>query len=122
MNNELMRRAHELAARNYSLSVFKDESDNGQPMFLAKNPELYGCMAQGETLEKAIKNLEEARTDYIYSLLEDGADIPDPAPEAVMTVDTASPEFTLIATVQYGANSITEPARRKPLYEASLIN
>ena len=123
MNSELMRRAQELAARNYSLSVFNDESENGQPIFLAKNPELYGCMAQGATLEDAIKNLEEARIDYIYSLLEDGVDVPDPAPEAVMTVDTASPvEFTLKATVHYVANSITETVQRKPLYEASLMN
>lgn len=38
---------------------------------MAYNPDLDGCMAQGFTQEEAIKNLEEARIDYIYDALED---------------------------------------------------
>lgn len=123
MEKEMMQKAEELAARNYSLTVYEDKTSNGQTIFLAKNPELYGCMAQGVSLEDAIKNLEEARVDYICSLLEDNLEVPEPAPEAVITVDTASPvQFDVQATVQFKdvMKSITEPVHRKPMYEASL--
>jgi predicted RNase H-like HicB family nuclease len=120
MNNELMEKAAKLAARNYTLSLFNDETVGEKTIYLAKSSELYGCMAQGETLEEAIKNLEEARVDYIYSLLEDGLDVPEPAPKAVMTVDTAfgyEAEANLVATVNFKEKSITHS---KLLYKASM--
>jgi predicted RNase H-like HicB family nuclease len=103
--------------------VFKDETSEGHPIFLARNPALYGCMAQGDTLEEAINNLEEARIDYIYSLLEDNQEIPDPAIDAVMTVDTASPvQITMQGTVQFdpATKADSESVHRKPFYEVML--
>ncbi|MBL1135889.1 MAG: type II toxin-antitoxin system HicB family antitoxin [Chloroflexi bacterium] len=57
-------------------------------MFLARNPELEGCMAQGETPEAAQSNLLEARIDYIYFLLEDGLPVPDPTREVTSSLST----------------------------------
>ncbi len=131
MNSALMEKAKVLAARNYSLSVYREDAAAGEVMFLAKNPELYGCMAQGSSLEDAIRNLEEARIDYITSLLEDGLFVPDPAlelvaPEATLTDDTDLPaQFTVLTqTVPFdkGLLSSGQVAERKPLYEASLTS
>lgn len=123
MDSKLMEKAKELASRNYVLSIFHDEELDKQPVFLAKNPELYGCMAQGTTLEDAISNLEDARIDYIYSLLEDGLDVPEPRELTVVTTAESttaeSVQFTLMKTI-YVKNAATEPRNSKRLYEASL--
>jgi len=124
MNDKLMQKARELAARNYNLSIFNDAEVDGQPVFLAKNNELYGCMAQGSTLEEAIENLKDARIDYIYSLLVDGLDVPDPSLElasSVMTtetLDTSSPQVMIMKTIYF---KDSEPVAKRPLYEASLV-
>ena len=75
MDQNLLEQATKLAARNYKLTVFEDRLSNGQIIYMAKNPELKGCMAQGTTIEEAIKNLDEARIDYIYDSLEDGTEV-----------------------------------------------
>ena len=69
MDEKLLKQATELADRNYALLVSVEKTTSGQALYMAKNPELIGCMAQGETLEEAIKNLREARIDYIYDFL-----------------------------------------------------
>ena len=79
MDKELLEQAKKLAARNYTLSVFEDTLPSGEKIYMAKNPELTGCMAQGMSIEEAIDNLAEARLDYIYDSLEDGIPIPEPA-------------------------------------------
>ena len=65
-----------ILAERYSYKVKRDITTEGYHCFIAHCPELPGCMAQGETMEEAIKNLEDAKVDYIESLLEDGLDIP----------------------------------------------
>lgn len=74
-----MEQAKITARLPYSITVTQDEATDGTPILLVENDELKGCMAQGRTIEEALANLEEARIDYIYSLLEDGLDIPLPA-------------------------------------------
>ena len=69
-------------------------------MLLISNDELPGCMAQGRTIEDALVNLEEARVDYLASLLEDGLEIP--TPEQVQTVTSGGTdvfEVEISATV-----------------------
>ena len=78
MNEIFMEKAKEMAKLLYSYSVSRDETTDGAPILLVENDELQGCMAQGETIEEALANLEDARIDYMYSLLEDGLDIPFP--------------------------------------------
>lgn len=52
----------------YRTYVMQDNCD-GMPCFMAYNPELEGCMAQGPTPQEALANLKEARSEYIAELL-----------------------------------------------------
>lgn len=46
--------------------------------YFAHIPDLPGCMAQGETIEEAVKNLEDAKRAWIEVRLEDGLEVPAP--------------------------------------------
>lgn len=100
MSNELWERAEKLAARPYDVQVLGEETPDGQTIYLARNPELYGCKAQGETIEEAIANLNEARIDYIYALLEDHLPVPEPANQATKTGSPEDKTRTLRYTVE----------------------
>jgi predicted RNase H-like HicB family nuclease len=76
--NSLRQTAIDLAERPYSMLVFLDEDTDGTLGYVALNPELEGCMSQGDTYNEAIENLNEARIDYIESMLEDNLAIPEP--------------------------------------------
>lgn len=84
MNPELWELAKKLAARTYDINISKDETAEGH-IYVAENPELLGCMAQGRTLIEAIKELNEGRIDFIYFLLEDGLEVPKPQPTKTST-------------------------------------
>ena len=58
-------------------------------------------MAQGMTVSEALQNLEEARVDYMYSLLKDGVEIPEPTSEIRTTLDTS-----LLSTEEYTINKL----------------
>ena len=126
MDKELFEQAKKLAARNYTLSVFEDTLPSGEKIYMAKNPELAGCMAQGMSIEEAIDNLAEARLDYIYDSLEDGIPIPAPAmqpvPRVIETTTTTTPGQTLIvASIPFQEKTLGDSERassRMPLYEA----
>ncbi len=70
--------AKRLADRPYRTIVFLGETTDGEPGYVALNPELEGCVSQGDTPDEALLNLKEARVDYIYFLLEDGLEVPEP--------------------------------------------
>jgi predicted RNase H-like HicB family nuclease len=78
MNPDLQKQAEELAARRYSMFVFRDTTTDDEPIYVAINPELEGCFAQGETSQEARENLNAFRVDYIYHLLSHGLSVPDP--------------------------------------------
>lgn len=78
MRNNRYEEATRLANRSYRTLVFLDETTEGEPIYVALNPELKGCVSQGDTPDEAIANLREARVDFIYFLLEDGLDVPEP--------------------------------------------
>ncbi len=69
-----------LAKRSYIEEISKDETTDGHPVYLMSHPELPGCMTQGATIEEARENLQDARYEYILSLLEDGEPVPEPRP------------------------------------------
>lgn len=98
MDEKLIKEAERLADRSYSLVISVELTKSG-PLFMAKNPELIGCMAQGESLDDAIKNLRDARIDYIYDSLESGSYIPDPIAQApqpkIMTSSSSTPIINL---------------------------
>ena len=78
MNKARLIEAERLAAREYQVRVFADETTDGEPGYYAMTPEMPGCVSDGATVEEAKKNLESARVDFIYFLLEDGLTIPEP--------------------------------------------
>jgi len=88
--------AEKLAERPYSVIVKRDRTPKGDPIYLAINQELDGCMTHGRTSEEAIKNLRDARVDYLQVCLLTGTPIPVPAaceelytsPSEVVTAET----------------------------------
>lgn len=79
INEQLWREAERLAARPYGISYEVDTLSNGQRVILLRHPDLPAVKAQGIDLDEAKRNLDEARVDYIYSLLDDGIPVPAPA-------------------------------------------
>lgn len=55
----------DLAGKVYSLRIEQDEYTTGGKCFMAYHPELVGCKSQGDTIQEAVANLENALTDYI---------------------------------------------------------
>lgn len=78
MNAQRLRLAKALASRAYQVHVFPDSTTDGDPCYVATVPELPVCMSDGETVEEAKANLESAKIDFIYFLLEDGLPVPEP--------------------------------------------
>ena len=59
----------------YERFVYWSEEDNA---FIVEVPELLGCMADGETVEEAIKQSEVIIKEWIETALERGIEIPNP--------------------------------------------
>ena len=59
----------------YEIIIYWSNEDNA---FIAEVPELPGCMAHGETHEKALKNTKEAIQLWIDTAKEFGDIIPEP--------------------------------------------
>ncbi len=76
--NEFRAEAENLASLPYAVVVIRDTDSEGKPVFVARNLELDGCMADGSTSEEAIENLKDARADYIQVLLLSGEKVPLP--------------------------------------------
>jgi len=59
----------------YEIILFWSKEDN---VFVADVPELPGCMAHGDTLEAALRNVQEAMSGWIEVAQELGEPIPEP--------------------------------------------
>jgi predicted RNase H-like HicB family nuclease len=90
MTSELQQQAGKLSDRPYSVEILHDETTTGEPVVVVSHPELPGCMAQGKNLEEALHELEQARFEYILSLLEDNLPVPGPLDRKVGTGMTTS--------------------------------
>ncbi len=71
----------------YKLEIVPDMDEGG---FVARYPELPGCITVGDTLEAVVKNLNDAKIEWITAALEDGNTIPEPS-----TYDDYSEQFKL---------------------------
>lgn len=80
MDENLLKRAKELARRPYQVQIFYDEYEDGEPTYFVRTPEILGCVSHGDTIPEALEWIESARVDFIYFLLEDGLPVPDPQP------------------------------------------
>ena len=59
----------------YEIIIYWSNEDNA---FIAEVPELPGCMAHGETPEKALKNAKESIQLWLDTAKEFGDTIPEP--------------------------------------------
>ncbi len=78
IREDLWQQAGILADRPYSVQAQKSQLLDRSIVVVVANPELPGCMAQGDSLEEALAELGEARQEYLYVLLQRGRDIPEP--------------------------------------------
>ena len=85
MDEPLMKQAEILSDRDYAIVISQENTTAGKPIYMAKNPELMGCIAQGDSLEEAIESLREARIDYIYDSLKNGNPVPEPGIKKTQT-------------------------------------
>ncbi len=58
--------------------TLEEFEENGKTRFALSFPDLPGCGAEGDTLEEARRNLEEAKEDWISVSLDEGLPIPEP--------------------------------------------
>jgi predicted RNase H-like HicB family nuclease len=58
--------------------------------FVVYAPALKGCVSQGETREKALKNIKEAIEAYVEALLEDGLPVPTEVGKDTVELEVAA--------------------------------
>jgi predicted RNase H-like HicB family nuclease len=120
MSESLRDKARKLAAQPYKIIITNDETTDGDPIVVVYNPELPGCMAQGNTIAEAQESLREAREEYILSLLEDNLPIPVPEQYAVKTgiqPDTFTISFTVRSNVTSNSSDWLSPEEPNQLAE-----
>jgi predicted RNase H-like HicB family nuclease len=78
MAKTLQEKATILSKLAFTVELLRDKTTDGDYIYLARNPELEGCMAQGLTEEEAICNLDEVRVEHIEHLLEHNLPVPYP--------------------------------------------
>lgn len=78
MDQALLKRAKDLAARDYQVQVQKENVEAGRPVWVAYIPEMPSCVAVGDSAERAKEALMIVREDYIYFRLKRGVSVPNP--------------------------------------------
>lgn len=63
---------------NYTVEISKISEEDGGGYFISI-PLLQGCMSDGESLEEAYANIEEAKQEWLQSMLKRNLPIPEPA-------------------------------------------
>lgn len=70
-----MRTVEEYMELPYKMEIVKDLSEGG---YVVSFPELPGCLTSAKTIEKAIKNSEDAKRQWFKAAIEDGVIINEP--------------------------------------------
>lgn len=73
--SDLTEKLNDYMSKKYRFEIIEDEDEGG---FVVSYPDLIGCISQGEKIEEAVKNAEDARREWIYAALESGAVVPEP--------------------------------------------
>ena len=64
-----------MKAESYEMIIWWSQEDDA---YVVDVPELPGCMAHGDTRQRAIKNAEDAIKFWVKTAKEDGLEIPRP--------------------------------------------
>ncbi len=78
MDQELLKAAKALAARDYQVIVEREDGPEGKATWVAYMPEMPSCVALGDSAESAKEALKIVREDYIYFRLKRGVSVPEP--------------------------------------------
>jgi antitoxin HicB len=65
--------------------VLLEQDEDG--IFIARVPELPGCVSDGKTKDEALRNIREAIEGYLETLHEEGWQMPKIVSEETITVD-----------------------------------
>lgn len=71
----------------YRLEIFPDPEEGG---YVARYPDLPGCITVGNSMEDAVENAEDAKKEWLTAAVESGVDIAEP-----MKMDGYSGQFKL---------------------------
>ena len=69
----------------YRVAMVSDQLSNGETVYVARHPELPGCMSHGESIKEAVASLRDARELYLRGLMKRGLPIPRPTPPRKVT-------------------------------------
>ena len=122
-SKKLEEEALTLSKEPYSIEYAVDETVDGQRVYLLAHPELPGCMAQGLTIEEALKELQEVRYEFLLSLLEDGLPIPSPITTTTETLGNSqslTPELAEQGFMEDLSRTV-QPVGRQQLATVSVI-
>jgi predicted RNase H-like HicB family nuclease len=106
MNSSLHEQAVKISQENYVVQIIRDDSNSEEVLYVALNPELEGCVAQGLTPEEAKMILDEFRVEYILNLLEHNLPIPHPDQRGTTTGYSVKP--TIYQATVYITNKDTQ--------------
>lgn len=73
------------ARLGYDVEVVPDTA-GGRAVYVARHPDLPGCMSDGATPDEAIENLADARDMYLAGLRGAGLPVPPPKAHAVTRI------------------------------------
>lgn len=125
MTNDLRILAETLANSDYTVRIAQDETTDGKQVWFLTVLELPGCMAQGATQDEALKNLREARIEYILSLLDDGLPVPTPTRTISITTSNSTggdvDTYTPPADFEDDLAGVVKPAHRHDVAEVAWV-
>lgn len=116
-------KARDLASRPYSVVMYRDATTDGEGfVYLATNPEIERCKAQGLTMEEAQENLDEVRIMLFEHYLDHDLPIPQPDWEPDSTQDNFLDFIEQQEQESFGKDSepTIKPDYRERLYSALL--
>lgn len=71
----------------YRMELIPDQDEGG---FIVSFPDLPGCLSSGETFEEALRNAEDAKSEWLTAAMEENIEIPVPD-----SLDAYSGQFKL---------------------------
>jgi len=93
-----------------SVVVRTDETVGGNRTYIARIRELQGCLAQGDSVSEAMREVREALVDYVATLLEDGLPVPLPASTVTFTSKVRVSEWPHAQPGRPGGISVADTA------------
>jgi len=118
-NAEILEYARDLALRDYDIVVSSEVGVGGKIIYTARTPELGTCKAQGHSVIEAVKNLIDARIDYIYACLVVGYTVAPP--NAEKTGETAYVQESEVVCYTQNADSFVIEIAPQPITFKSYI-